>query len=218
MLFRGSACTSEIAEDFEHEIQFRRISLIGFPAQSVGSSNAIALDSPYLLVLITRTSQSRQHKSHKSPTAYLFDVDSRRISIITVNTKEYHSDVLCLTLKRTCTSSPSGRKLIPLSKWSRGFIYLVTEGDPLSHSNFMWVWWVKHKQCSWIHIFVRIERFSIHLYGLVDAVGTCCCVSSLSTSCEVFGDFASLEQDKFVGVGLCLLLLLVAVESEELEG
>nr|GEU40123.1 hypothetical protein [Tanacetum cinerariifolium] len=33
----------------------------GFPAQSVGSSNAIALDSPYLLVLITGTSQSRQH-------------------------------------------------------------------------------------------------------------------------------------------------------------
>nr|GEV73757.1 hypothetical protein [Tanacetum cinerariifolium] len=33
----------------------------GFPTQSVRSSNAIALDSPYLLVLITGTSQSRQH-------------------------------------------------------------------------------------------------------------------------------------------------------------
>nr|GEW61933.1 hypothetical protein [Tanacetum cinerariifolium] len=33
----------------------------GFPAQSVRSSNAYALDSPYLLVLNTGTSQSRQH-------------------------------------------------------------------------------------------------------------------------------------------------------------
>nr|GEV94192.1 retrotransposable element Tf2 [Tanacetum cinerariifolium] len=68
---------------------FRRTSLTGFPAQSVRSSNAIALDSPYLLVLNTRASQSRQHvdtslihiESRKSPTAELFDVDSRRISI-----------------------------------------------------------------------------------------------------------------------------------------
>ncbi|GKE14644.1 hypothetical protein Tco_1422221, partial [Tanacetum coccineum] len=55
-----------------------------------------------LAVLVTRASQSKQHvvtssihiKSCKSPTAELFDVDSRRISIVTVNTKEYHSDVL----------------------------------------------------------------------------------------------------------------------------
>nr|GEU59398.1 hypothetical protein [Tanacetum cinerariifolium] len=39
-----------------------RTSLTGFPAQSIRSSNAIALDSPYLLVLITETSQSRQHE------------------------------------------------------------------------------------------------------------------------------------------------------------
>ncbi|GJU03461.1 hypothetical protein Tco_1113799 [Tanacetum coccineum] len=45
-------------------------------------------------------SQSRHHdmsesvKSHKSPTAELFDVDSEKISIVTVNTKEYDSDVL----------------------------------------------------------------------------------------------------------------------------
>nr|GEU34069.1 hypothetical protein [Tanacetum cinerariifolium] len=48
-----------------------------FPAQSIRSSNAIALDSPYLRVLITRTS----HESRKPPTAELFDVDSGRISI-----------------------------------------------------------------------------------------------------------------------------------------
>ncbi|GJX05332.1 hypothetical protein Tco_0191248 [Tanacetum coccineum] len=66
----------------------------GFLAQSVGSSNTDVLDSPCLLVLITRTSQSRQHvitslihiESCKSPTKSLFDVGSSRISIFTVNT------------------------------------------------------------------------------------------------------------------------------------
>nr|GEW63292.1 hypothetical protein [Tanacetum cinerariifolium] len=54
---------------------------LGFPTQSIRSSNAIALDSPYLLVLNTGASQSRQHESRKPPTAELFDVDSGRISI-----------------------------------------------------------------------------------------------------------------------------------------
>nr|GEZ48024.1 hypothetical protein [Tanacetum cinerariifolium] len=40
---------------------FRRTSLTGFPAQSVRSSDAYALDSPYLLVFNTETSQSKQH-------------------------------------------------------------------------------------------------------------------------------------------------------------
>ncbi|GJX54236.1 2-alkenal reductase, partial [Tanacetum coccineum] len=65
-----------------------------FPAQSVGSSNTDVLESPCLLVLITGTSQSRQHvitslihiESCKSPTKSLFDVGSSRISIFTVNT------------------------------------------------------------------------------------------------------------------------------------
>ncbi|GKA50772.1 hypothetical protein Tco_0743845 [Tanacetum coccineum] len=35
-------------------------------------------------------------KSRKSPTKSLFNVGSRRISIVTVNTKEYHSDVLAI--------------------------------------------------------------------------------------------------------------------------
>ncbi|GKA55523.1 hypothetical protein Tco_0754595, partial [Tanacetum coccineum] len=39
----------------------QRISLTGFPAQSVGSSNIDVLDLPCLLVLITGMSQSRQH-------------------------------------------------------------------------------------------------------------------------------------------------------------
>ncbi|GJX86463.1 hypothetical protein Tco_0337237 [Tanacetum coccineum] len=58
-----------------------------------------AFDSPYLLVLITRTSQSRQHESSKSPITELFDVNSGRISIVTVNTKEYHYDVLAIITK-----------------------------------------------------------------------------------------------------------------------
>ncbi|GKF70474.1 hypothetical protein Tco_0203531, partial [Tanacetum coccineum] len=82
-------------------VQFRRTSLTGFPAQSVRSSNADALDSLYLLVLNTETSQSKQHvdtsliqiESRMSPTESLFDAGSSRISIFTVNTK-YHSDVL----------------------------------------------------------------------------------------------------------------------------
>nr|GEY40967.1 putative reverse transcriptase domain-containing protein [Tanacetum cinerariifolium] len=39
------------------------------PAQRIRSSNAIALDSPYLLVLITGTSQSRQHALDPSQSA-----------------------------------------------------------------------------------------------------------------------------------------------------
>ncbi|GJX17552.1 probable calcium-binding protein CML36 [Tanacetum coccineum] len=49
-----------------------------------------------LAVLVTGASQSRQHESRKPPTKSLFDVGSRRISIVTVNTKEYHSDVLAI--------------------------------------------------------------------------------------------------------------------------
>ncbi|GKD50417.1 hypothetical protein Tco_1279393 [Tanacetum coccineum] len=56
-----------------------------FPAQSVGSSNTDVLDSPCLPVLITRTSQSRQHESCKSLTLEGFP-------FVTVNTKEYHSE------------------------------------------------------------------------------------------------------------------------------
>nr|GEV65903.1 hypothetical protein [Tanacetum cinerariifolium] len=67
---------------------------LGFPAQSVRSSNADTSDSPYLLVLNTETSQSRQHvntslihiESRKSPTKSLFNVGSSKISIFIVNT------------------------------------------------------------------------------------------------------------------------------------
>ncbi|GKC52880.1 hypothetical protein Tco_1075625 [Tanacetum coccineum] len=92
------------------DVQFRRTSLIGFPAQSVRSSNAIALASPYLLILITGMSQSRHHvdtslihlESCKLPTKSLFDVGSRRISIVTMNTKEYNSDVLAIITRIMC--------------------------------------------------------------------------------------------------------------------
>ncbi|GJS95432.1 hypothetical protein Tco_0802400 [Tanacetum coccineum] len=87
-------CTTDDIEDMTFDIYIQRISLTGFPAQSVGSSNTDVLDSPCLLVLITGTSQSRQHvitslihiESCKSPTKSLFDVGSSRISIFTVNT------------------------------------------------------------------------------------------------------------------------------------
>nr|GEU86155.1 hypothetical protein [Tanacetum cinerariifolium] len=95
-----------ISMDHEHEVlnldsagtRFQR----WFSAQSVRSSNAIALDSLYLLILITGASQSRQHvdtslihmESQKPPTKSLFDVGSSRIFIVIVNTKDYHSDVL----------------------------------------------------------------------------------------------------------------------------
>ncbi|GKD64244.1 hypothetical protein Tco_1306352 [Tanacetum coccineum] len=50
-----------------------------------------------LAVLVIGASQSRQHESYKSPTAELFDVDSGRISIITVNTEKHHSNVLAIS-------------------------------------------------------------------------------------------------------------------------
>ncbi|GJV91380.1 hypothetical protein Tco_1539193 [Tanacetum coccineum] len=53
--------------------RIQRISLTGFPAQSVRSSNEDALDSPYLLVLNTGTSQSRQHGMSESDSYYISD-------------------------------------------------------------------------------------------------------------------------------------------------
>nr|GEY09338.1 hypothetical protein [Tanacetum cinerariifolium] len=51
----------------------QRISLTRFPAQSVGSSNTDVLELPCLLVLITGTSQSRQHDKSESDSYYLSD-------------------------------------------------------------------------------------------------------------------------------------------------
>nr|GEU57141.1 hypothetical protein [Tanacetum cinerariifolium] len=86
--------TRQMTKKLEEYGFIQRISLLGFPAQSVGSPNTEALDSPCLLVLITETSQSRQHvltslihiESYTSPTKSLFDDGSSRISIFTVNT------------------------------------------------------------------------------------------------------------------------------------
>nr|GEU69512.1 hypothetical protein [Tanacetum cinerariifolium] len=44
-----------------------------FPAQSIRSSNATALDLPYLLVLINEMYQSRQHDKSESDSYYLSD-------------------------------------------------------------------------------------------------------------------------------------------------
>ncbi|GJZ12447.1 hypothetical protein Tco_0547677 [Tanacetum coccineum] len=59
--------------DDEHQVTIQRISLTGFPAQSIGSSNTDVLDLPCLLVLITGTSQSRQHGKSESDSYYLSD-------------------------------------------------------------------------------------------------------------------------------------------------
>nr|GEX62741.1 RNA-directed DNA polymerase, eukaryota [Tanacetum cinerariifolium] len=56
-----------------------RSSLTGFPAQSIRSSNAIALDSPYLLVLVTEASQSRQHGKSELDSYYLSDLSRQFI-------------------------------------------------------------------------------------------------------------------------------------------
>nr|GEX10583.1 reverse transcriptase domain-containing protein [Tanacetum cinerariifolium] len=69
---RQSAIKDELG--FVIHLEFGYINLqFRFPAQSVRSSNAIALDSPYLLVLITGTSQSRQHGKSEANSYYLSD-------------------------------------------------------------------------------------------------------------------------------------------------
>ncbi|GJR53568.1 hypothetical protein Tco_1404089 [Tanacetum coccineum] len=57
----------------EARFNLRRISLTWFLARSVRSSNADALVSRYLLVLITGTSQSRQHDKSESDSLLLSD-------------------------------------------------------------------------------------------------------------------------------------------------
>ncbi|GJR56550.1 hypothetical protein Tco_1407071 [Tanacetum coccineum] len=56
---KASSGKSNTTWEDQSRFNLRRISLIGFPARSVGSSNVDALDLPYLLVLIIGTSQSR---------------------------------------------------------------------------------------------------------------------------------------------------------------
>nr|GEU44714.1 RNA-directed DNA polymerase, eukaryota, nucleotide-binding alpha-beta plait domain protein [Tanacetum cinerariifolium] len=79
-------------DKLERRLNFRRTSLTGFPAQSIRPSNTIALDSPYLIVFITETSQSRQHESRKSPTESCLMLTLEGFPFVTVNTKEYHSE------------------------------------------------------------------------------------------------------------------------------
>nr|GEW83325.1 hypothetical protein [Tanacetum cinerariifolium] len=56
-----SAGTQDTTTNPAGRINLRRTSVTGFPAQSIRSSEAITTDSPYLLVLNTGASQSRQH-------------------------------------------------------------------------------------------------------------------------------------------------------------
>ncbi|GJU33890.1 hypothetical protein Tco_1182244 [Tanacetum coccineum] len=68
-------------------VEFKRISLIGFRScPSLSRYQSVSKQTTRLIHI----------ESRKPPTAELFDVDSGRISIVTVNTKEYHSDVLAV--------------------------------------------------------------------------------------------------------------------------
>nr|GEW61941.1 putative reverse transcriptase domain-containing protein [Tanacetum cinerariifolium] len=85
---------SFLEDGYAYQVFVRCLDQMGTPTQyfcDYGSGWGFAAA---LTVLVTGASQSRQHKSRKPPTAELFDVNSGRISIVTVNTKEYHSDVL----------------------------------------------------------------------------------------------------------------------------
>ncbi|GJU83144.1 hypothetical protein Tco_1285509 [Tanacetum coccineum] len=80
-------------------MEIQRISLTGFPAQSVGSSNTDVLDSPCLLVLITGTSQSRQHDCSPS-TVYVGYQDLLKLDIGMKNDMTPHNvedGVRCLS-------------------------------------------------------------------------------------------------------------------------
>ncbi|GJR35466.1 hypothetical protein Tco_1211150 [Tanacetum coccineum] len=92
---------------------------LSFPEFLLGFAAALA-------VLVTGASQSRQHESRKSPTKSLFDVGSRRISIFTVNTKEYHSDVLAIITRIMRTSSISQSALFPIL--TLPFLYSIILG------------------------------------------------------------------------------------------
>ncbi|GJS05321.1 putative ribonuclease H-like domain-containing protein [Tanacetum coccineum] len=65
LLLHAPLWASTLDSESNDGLWIQRISLTGFPAQSVGSSNTDVLDSPCLLVLITGTSQSRQHDSRR---------------------------------------------------------------------------------------------------------------------------------------------------------
>nr|GEW52661.1 hypothetical protein [Tanacetum cinerariifolium] len=74
----------------------RRTSVTGFPAQSIRFSNAIALDSSYLLVLITGTSQSRQHDKSESDSYYLSDLSRQFIYWTEICLQTYGSGISIL--------------------------------------------------------------------------------------------------------------------------
>ncbi|GJR38555.1 hypothetical protein Tco_1214239 [Tanacetum coccineum] len=85
-------------------ITIQRISLTGFPAQSVESSNTDVLDLPCLLVLVTGTSQGRQHVTF----AVSLMMTLEGFPFVIVNTKEYHSECsgrITRIMRRTLVNS-----------------------------------------------------------------------------------------------------------------
>ncbi|GJR03432.1 hypothetical protein Tco_0526416 [Tanacetum coccineum] len=74
--------------------------MVGVNAATVGKPASIGRIQKNLLDRVLQMHEPFSPKHLKadntSPTAELFDVDSGRISIVTMNTKEYHSDVLAI--------------------------------------------------------------------------------------------------------------------------
>ncbi|GJR12559.1 hypothetical protein Tco_0795211 [Tanacetum coccineum] len=85
----------EKMERRREEVEFKRISLTGFRSCTSRS---------HYRSVSKQTTQSRQVTYNMS----LIDVGSRRISIVTVNTKEYHSDVLAIITRIMLDSREEG--------------------------------------------------------------------------------------------------------------
>ncbi|GKB45637.1 hypothetical protein Tco_0896390 [Tanacetum coccineum] len=97
-------CTSKIADDFDTS------AIVGKPAsiERLKADNTARVNQIVTIFLIKFSinilDQNRypvdtsliRIESRKSPTKSLFDIILRRISIVIVNTKEYHSDVLAV--------------------------------------------------------------------------------------------------------------------------
>ncbi|GJX27237.1 hypothetical protein Tco_0233533, partial [Tanacetum coccineum] len=75
---------------------FKRISLTGFRNCTSRSRLPERLKADNTVRCESVDTSLIHIESRKSPTKSLFDVGSSRISIFTVNTKEYHSDVLAI--------------------------------------------------------------------------------------------------------------------------
>nr|GEZ90578.1 retrovirus-related Pol polyprotein from transposon TNT 1-94 [Tanacetum cinerariifolium] len=113
----------------ESRFNLGRTSLTGFPAQSIRSSNAIALDSPYLLVLITGTSQSRQHDADQARC-----IDSHKR---TFGGNQFLGDKLVsrMSKKQNCTAMSSAEAKYVATEYQLADMF--TKALPENHNLFL---------------------------------------------------------------------------------